>query len=63
MYFRYIYLACFEMWCWRRIVKINWTDRAGNEVLQRIKEKRNILHTIKRRRLTGFVTSCVGTTL
>jgi len=28
---------------------INWTDRAGNEVLQRIKEKRNILHTIHKK--------------
>ena len=27
--------------------KINWTDRAGNEEMQRIKEKRNILHTIQ----------------
>jgi hypothetical protein len=28
--------------------KISWTDRVNNEaVLQRVKEERNILHTIK----------------
>jgi len=35
------------MWCWRN-KEINWTDRVKNkEVLHRVKEKRNILHTIK----------------
>jgi hypothetical protein len=30
--------------------KISWTDRVRNEeVLQRVKEERNIVHTIKRR--------------
>jgi hypothetical protein len=33
----------------------------NEEVLDRVKEKRNILHTIKRGMLTGLVTSCVGT--
>jgi hypothetical protein len=28
--------------------KISWTDRVKNEVLQRVKEERNILQTIKR---------------
>jgi hypothetical protein len=28
-------------------MKISWTDRLRNEVLQRVKEKRNILQTIK----------------
>jgi hypothetical protein len=23
--------AKFEMWCWRRMEKMNWTDRVGNE--------------------------------
>jgi hypothetical protein len=31
--------------------KISWTDRVRNEeVLHRVKEERNILHTIKRRK-------------
>jgi hypothetical protein len=25
------YLASFEMWCWRRMEKISWTDRVRNE--------------------------------
>ena len=29
---------------------ISWTDRVRNEVLQRVKEGRNILHTVKRRK-------------
>jgi hypothetical protein len=31
------YLESFEMWCWRRMEKINWTDRVRNEeVLQSV---------------------------
>jgi hypothetical protein len=37
------------MWCRKRMEKISWTDRVRNEVLQRVKEERNSLHTIKRR--------------
>ena len=44
------YLESFEMWCWRRM-EISWIDRVRNEkVLHRVKEDRNILHTIKRRK-------------
>jgi hypothetical protein len=42
------YLESFQMWCWRRMEKISWTDRVRNEeVLHRVKEERNILHTVK----------------
>jgi hypothetical protein len=45
------YLESFEMWCWRRMEKISWTDRVRNEeVLHGVKEERNIVHTIKRRK-------------
>jgi hypothetical protein len=45
------YLESFEMWCWRRMEKISWTDRVRNvEVLHRVKEERNVVHTIKRRK-------------
>jgi hypothetical protein len=38
------------MWHWRRM-DISWTDRViDEEVLQRVKEKRNILHTINGRK-------------
>jgi hypothetical protein len=44
------YLESFEMWCWRRMEKISWTERVKNEVLHRVKEERNILLAIKRRK-------------
>jgi hypothetical protein len=40
------------MWYWRRMEKIGWTDRVKNEeVLQTVEEDRNILHTIKRKKV------------
>jgi hypothetical protein len=45
------YLVSFEMWCWRRMEKTSWTDRVRNEeVLCRVREERDILCTIKRRK-------------
>jgi hypothetical protein len=44
-------LENFEMWRWRKLEKISRTDRVGDEeALHRVKEDRNILHTIKRRK-------------
>jgi hypothetical protein len=41
----------FEMWCWRRMEKISWTDHVRNEeVLLRVKEQRNILREIRKRK-------------
>jgi hypothetical protein len=38
------HLESFELWCWRRMEKISWTDHVRNEgVLIRVKEQRNIL--------------------
>jgi hypothetical protein len=37
------------MWCLSRM-EISWANLVKNEVLHRVKEERNILHTIKRRR-------------
>jgi hypothetical protein len=37
----------FEMWCWRKMEKIVWTDCVRNlEVLQTAKEERNTLKAI-----------------
>jgi hypothetical protein len=45
------HLENFEMWCWRRMEKISWTDHVRNEeALLRVKEQRNILHEICKRR-------------
>jgi hypothetical protein len=54
------YLESFEMWCWRRMEKISWTDRVRNEVLYRVKEERNILHTIKRRKVNWIGHNLLG---
>ena len=38
------HLVSFEMWCWRRMEKIIWTDNVRNEeVLLKAKEQRNML--------------------
>jgi hypothetical protein len=43
-------LESFEMWCWRRM-EISWTDHVRNEeVLLRVKEQRNILQEIRKRK-------------
>jgi hypothetical protein len=39
------------MWCWRRLEKISWTDHVRNEeVLHRVKEERNNLCAIKKKK-------------
>jgi hypothetical protein len=44
-------MMSFEMWCWRRMEKISWTNLMRNEeVLHRVKEERNVLRTMKRRK-------------
>ena len=41
-------------------MEFNWTDCMRNEeILHRVKEERNILHTTKTK-LPGFVTSCTA---
>ena len=45
------HLESSEMWIWRRMERISWTDRVRNEeVLLRVKEQRNILHEISKRK-------------
>ena len=52
-------MECSEMWYWRRMVKIIWTDHVRNEVLLTVNEQRNILNEKVNGRLTGLVTFCV----
>ena len=55
------HLECFEMWCWRRMEKISWTDHVRNEdVLLRVKERISYMKYVNGRR-TGLVTFCVET--
>jgi len=56
------HLGSFEMWCWRRMENISWTNHVRNEeVLLRVKEQRNILHETVNGRLTGLVKFCIET--
>jgi len=42
-------INAFETWCWRRMLKIKWTDRITNgEVFQRAKEGRLLLKIFKK---------------
>ena len=44
-------LEAFEMWTWRKMERVKWTDKVRNEaVLKRVGEKRSILETIKKRK-------------
>jgi hypothetical protein len=45
------HLESFGMWCCKRMEKISWTDHMRNEVvLLRVKEHRNIVHEIRKRK-------------
>jgi hypothetical protein len=44
-------IEAFEMWCYRRILKISWMDMVTNEeVLERMAEKRTLWNVVKKRR-------------
>ncbi|XP_025418329.1 uncharacterized protein LOC112689047 [Sipha flava] len=44
-------LEALEMWCWRKMQRISWTDRRSNEdILRTIGEKQTLIDIIKRRR-------------
>ena len=51
-------LISFEMWCWRRLMKVLWTERKTNEwVLQQIGEEQLI------KRIQGRKWKWIGYTL
>jgi len=52
------HLESYEMWCWRRMEKISWTDHVRNEVLFRVMEQRNIL-----REMSKWKSNWIGHTL
>jgi len=44
-------IEAFEMWIWRRIEKINWTDKISNDnVLMRVGEHRRLVENIRLRK-------------
>src|ERR1043165_1859263 len=43
-------LEAWEMWIWRRMEKVSWTEHVTNEeVLQRVEEKRSLITTLRER--------------
>lgn len=45
-------LEAFEMWCYRRILRISWVDKISNvRVLRRLNQERELLRIVKRRKL------------
>jgi hypothetical protein len=56
------HLESFEIRCWRRMEKIIWTYHVRNEeLLLRVKEQRNILHEISKRKANWIGLFCVET--
>ncbi|KAJ4432516.1 hypothetical protein ANN_21137 [Periplaneta americana] len=50
-------IEAFEMWIWRRMELVKWTDRIRNEaVLERMGEERMMLKLIRKRKGIGWVT-------
>ena len=43
-------LKAFEMWIWRRMMKIPWTQHASNQqILVMVDESRSLLETLRKR--------------
>jgi hypothetical protein len=55
------HLESFEMWCWRRMEKISWTDHVRNKVLLRVKSRGICYTKYVNGRRTGLVTFYVET--
>ena len=48
-------LSAFEMWCYRRMLRISWTEKVSNEeVLERAKIKKRLYNIIQTKKLQYF---------
>ena len=44
------WIQAFEMWIWRRMERISWTEhRTNEEVLKKVEERRSLMDIIKTR--------------
>jgi predicted nucleic acid-binding Zn ribbon protein len=55
------FIESFELRCWRRTEKPTWADRVRKEVLQSVREDRNILYKWKEGRLNRLAITWAGT--
>ena len=45
-------LEAFEVWCWRRIMRVSWMERRTNDsIFEEIGKERELLRTIRRRQM------------
>ena len=45
-------LEAFEVWCWRRMMRVSWTERRTNDsIFEEIGKERELLRTIRRRQM------------
>ena len=45
-------LEAMEMWCWRRVMRVSWTERRSNiDVLEAIGGRRELLATVRKRQM------------
>ena len=47
-------LEAFEMWLWRRILRVSWTEKLMNECVKDrigVSEERSLLEEVKRRKI------------
>ena len=55
--FKHLHLRCgaMEMWCYRRMLRIHWTDKKTNiSILEQLNLKRELMRSIKRRKLRFY---------
>ena len=48
-------LEAFEMWCWRRMLRVSWTQRRSNaNILETIGCRKELLSIVSKRQMTFF---------
>ena len=48
-------LEAMEMWCWRRMLKVSWTQRRSNvSILETVGSRRELMAVVRRRQMTFF---------
>ena len=49
-------LEAMKMWCWRRMMRVSWTERRSNaNILETIGGRRELLATVRKRQMAAEV--------